>query len=109
MTTSDTDSLTGKFNDDLVDILELLHDFTVTQYRKLGLQLGLLITTLNLIEDNCDAEDYGLHVLQAWLSQRDRVLVRGRPTWNMLIGALQLNSVQLNVHVQCIRTQLMRR
>ena len=82
--------------DDLVDILELFHDVTKTQFTRLGIQLGLLVTTLN----DLASENYGMHVLVAWLHQRDNVIKRGgESTWNSLIGALQTHSVDGRIQI----------
>ena len=89
--------------DDLADILELLHDLTTAQFKRLGLQLGLLISTLNSL----DSENYGMEVIEAWLNKRDNVIQRrGPPTWNSLIGALLAHSVSLKVQAQRIEAWL---
>ena len=56
--------------DNLADILDHLHDLTKTQFMRLGLQLGLLVATLNKPTD-----DYGTHVLVAWLELKDNVII----------------------------------
>ena len=84
--------------DDLVEILDQLCDLNMSQFRRLGLQLGLSISTLRQFEDH-NAEDFGICVLEAWLNQTDKVLERGgQPTWSRLIGALRSKIVNLKAH-----------
>ena len=98
-----TVTITG--TDDLADILKLLHDLTKTQFTRLGLELGLLVTTLN----DLATENYGMHVLVAWLQQSDNVYKRGGPpTWNRLIGALQAHYVDGKVQIKRIQDRLKR-
>ena len=85
---------------DLADILLLLDGLTNSQFTRLGLQLGLLVSTL----DKFTADDYGIRVLEAWLNQTDKVMDRGGvPTWNSLIGALLTPTVQGKVQAQRIQ------
>ena len=65
---------------DLVVVHERIYDLTTAQYTRLGLQLGLLLPTLNNIKEACHADEYGINVLQAWLEQKDLVEGKGGPT-----------------------------
>ena len=60
-------------------------------WKDLGLQLGLLYSTLTRIDheergiiNNCNME-----MLSAWLQQQDNVSRRGVPSWSVLRAALQ--------------------
>ena len=64
-------------------IEDQLSDLTAAKYKKLGLKLGLLAPTLSKLEGS---EDFGWHVMEAWLNQEDNVK---NPTWKCLIAALQ--------------------
>ena len=91
---------------DLVDILEQLHDLNMSQFRRLGLQLGLFLSTMRQFEDH-NADDFEMCVLEAWLNQTDNVIKRGGPpTWSRLIGALRSGIVNLKVHASKIQAWL---
>ena len=62
----------------------------------LGLQLGLLLPTLQQIEQASSADEFGMNVLQAWLEQKDEVKQKGGPTVSQLMEALKTRSVDLN-------------
>ena len=91
---------------DLADIIELLHDVTNSQFKKLGLQLGLLLPTLKQIEQACSPDEFGMTVINAWLEKKDEVVQKGGPTFSQLIKALQTRSVKLNGHAQKIQDWL---
>ena len=86
--------------EDLLDVLEQLSDLTATKYKKLGLKLGLLAPTLSKLEG---IEDFGWHVMEAWLNREDNVK---NPTWKCLIAALQSPYVGQNVTAQRVRQWL---
>ena len=77
----------------LVDILDLLkkHRYSGFSYYDLGLRLGLLPRTLDVIEaENIGNVRKGLRqCLTAWLEQRDNVESKGGPTYDTLIQALR--------------------
>ena len=77
----------------LVDILDLLkkHGYSCVSYYELGLHLGLLPATLDVIEkDNKGDTKICLRkCLTAWLEQKDNVKSRGEPTYGTLIQALR--------------------
>ena len=97
-------SFTG--SSDLADILELLNDVTNSHFKMLGLQLGLLLPTLEQIEQACSPEEFGMKVLHTWLEQKDQVMEKGEPTFSQLIKALQTRTVELNDRVQRIQDWL---
>ena len=73
----------------------------------LGLQLGLLLPTLQQIEQASSADEFGMNVLQAWLEQKDEVKQKGGPTVSQLMEALKTRSVDLNDRVLRIQEWLM--
>ena len=75
--------------DDLADVKNSLKKFV--HWQSLGLELGLLFSTLRRIEkeqheliDECKTE-----MLSAWLQQQDNVVKRGVPCWAVLKSALE--------------------
>ena len=74
----------------------------VSQFKQLGLQLGLLLPTLKRIADRTKAEDYGMEVIAEWLNQVDNV----KPTWNNLAKALDKRTVKGHVQANQIREDL---
>ena len=78
---------------DLVKIRDLLkkHGYSGVDYYDLGLRLGLLPCTLNIIkEDNKgNVRSCLRECLTAWLEQRDNVKSVGVPTYDTLIQALR--------------------
>ena len=77
----------------LADILDLLqrHGYSGTDYYRLGLFLGLLPGTLDVIKENNKGDvNAGLReCLQAWLQQADNVKSVGLPSYYSLIQALR--------------------
>ena len=75
--------------DDLVDVKKFLKD--VVDWQSLGLELGLLYSTLEQIEE----EQRGAIIkcktkmLAAWLKQQDNVSRKGVPSWSVLRTALE--------------------
>ena len=74
---------------DLCDVVEVVDD--LNDWKDLGLRLGLLYSTLERI----DREQRGriasckIHMLSAWLQQRDIVQQKGVPSWSVLKAALK--------------------
>ena len=74
--------------DDLADVKRSLKNFN--NWQSLGLELGLLYTTLKRIEE----EERGIiskckiRMLAAWLQQQDNVYEKGVPSWSTLKAAL---------------------
>ena len=74
---------------DLCDVLAVIRD--LSDWKDLGLQLGLLYSTLKMI----DLEQRGfinsckIEMLSAWLRQQDNVSQKGVPSWSVLRAALQ--------------------
>ena len=76
--------------EDLLDVLEVVHD--VTDWKKLGLALGLHYQpTLTDIETyrRCKPDDCKMDMLSAWLQQQDNVSQKGVPSWSVLRAALR--------------------
>ena len=64
--------------------------FLETKWLSLGLQLGLLMTTLKNIEEQYgkDVNRCLLECLTLWLQRVDKVDEKGGPTWDTLATAL---------------------
>ena len=81
--------ITLTVEDDLSDVLAVIHDFN--EWKKLGLQLGLLYSSLQRI----NLEQYGnisnckIEMLSAWLQRQDNVSMKGVPSWSVLKAAMQ--------------------
>ena len=69
--------------------MEVLHD--ITDWRRLGLQLGLHYPTLTKIKSDLhdQTDDCKMEVLSAWLSLQDSVSQKGVPSWQTLQAALR--------------------
>ena len=74
---------------DLCDVLAVIRD--LNDWRDLGLQLGLLYSTLTDIETHrhYKPSECRIDMLSAWLQQQDSVLQRGVPSWSVLRAALK--------------------
>ena len=72
-----------------MDVLEVVD--SVSDWKRLGLTLGLLYCTLTRIEQNrhFQQDDCIKDMLTAWLDQQDNVSQSGVPSWSVLRGALQ--------------------
>ena len=73
----------------LVDVKNFLKN--VVDWQSLGLELGLLCTTLEQIEDEKrgNITKCKIKMLAAWLKQQDIVSKKGIPSWSVLKKALQ--------------------
>ena len=87
---------------DLKDVIEYVFELSVSQFKQLGLQLGLLLPTLEKIADCTKPEDYGTKVMTEWLRQVDYA----KPTWNNLTKALDKRTVKGHVQANQIREDL---
>ena len=68
--------------------MESLH--VLTDWKRLGLALGLLYPTLESIEkDNDKNDECKMKMLVAWLRQQDNVSQNGVPSWSVLGAALR--------------------
>ena len=76
-------------NDDLLDVLEVVHD--LTDWKRLGLALGLHYPTLTSIESyrHYKVDECRMDMLSAWLQQQDGVCQKGVPSWAGLKAALK--------------------
>ena len=72
-----------------MDVLEVVD--SVSDWKRLGLTLGLLYSMLTRIEKNrqFQQDDCIKDMLSAWLDQQDNVSQRGVPSWSVLRAALQ--------------------
>ena len=75
--------------DDLSDVVIAVHD--LTNWRLLGLQLGLSDSTLTSIEKDrhYNTADCKIDMLAAWLKKKDNVSQKGDPSWSRLKDALR--------------------
>ena len=90
---------------DLKDVDEYVCDLNMTQFKKLGLQLGLLQPTLDKLTDGTKPDEYGTKVMIEWLNQVDKV----QPTWNNLAKALDKRTVKAHIQAAQIREDLKNR
>lgn len=78
---------------DLAEVLDLLkkHGYSGVDFYNLGLQLGLLARTLDVIAKNNsgDVSSCLRESLKAWLEQADNVASNGGPTYYALIRGLK--------------------
>lgn len=88
---------------DLADVLDYLTDLSDADFSKLGLQLGLLSTTLDKCERETTHKVYGMKVMEAWLLQNDNVKSKGVPSWQVLVNALRKRSVDRKVEAENIQ------
>ena len=74
---------------DLCDVLAVIRD--LNDWKDLGLQLGLLYSTLTDIETyrHYKPSQCRIDMLSAWLQQQDNVSQRGVPSWSVLRAALK--------------------
>ena len=77
-------------------------DLNLSQFGFLGLQLGLLQTTLDKISHTEQALDYGKKVMIDWLNKVDNA----HPTWNNLVKALKKKTVNAKVQADEILKDL---
>ena len=87
---------------DLKDVIKYVFELDMSQFEQLGLQLGLLWSTLKRIADRTKAEDYGMEVIAEWLNQVDNV----KPMWNNLAKALDKRTLKGHVQASQIREYL---
>ena len=88
---------------DLKDVIKYVFELDVSQFKQLGLQLGLLLPTLKRIADCTKPEDYGMEVIAEWLKQVDNA----EPTWNNLAKALDERTVKGHLQAKQIREDLL--
>ena len=75
--------------DDLHEVMMSLTGLTV-KWQRLGLALGLLYPTLEIIEtDNRDIDMRKKKMMAAWLHRQDHVRRKGIPSWLVLVAALR--------------------
>ena len=74
---------------DLCDVLTAIRD--LVHWKELGLQLGLLYSSLEKIdlEQRGRIDSCKINMLSAWLQQQDNVSQKGVPSWSVLRAALQ--------------------
>ena len=86
----------------LVDIQDLLKNshFLERNWLSLGLQLGLLKNTLEIVEAKYerDVSRCLLECLALWLRRADKVDEKGGPSWDMLATALSKIGENTSVH-----------
>ena len=74
---------------DLCDVLTVIRDFN--DWKELGLQLGLLYSSLSDIETfrHYKPSECRIDMLSVWLLQGDNVPEKGVPSWSVLREALK--------------------
>ena len=74
---------------DLCEVLEAVCD--LTDWYRLGLQLGLRYSTLERIRNKSHdrIDECKMEMLAAWLRQKDNVSHKGVPSWSVLRAALR--------------------
>ena len=87
------------------DIEEQLYDLSKVQWRALGIQLGLLSTTITRLEEK--NVDLGSAITQAWLDKTDNesVTKKGPRTYDTLVRALNRNKVNGVAQAHRIQTE----
>ena len=75
--------------DDLFEVSEAVAD--LSDWKSLGLTLGLHYNTLLMIERNCNhkIDECKINMLAAWLKHQDNVPHKGVPSWSVLKAALR--------------------
>ena len=74
---------------DLCDVLAEIED--LVNWKELGLQLGLLYSSLKKIdlEQRGNISSCKIEMLSAWLQKQDNVSQKGDPSWSVLKAALK--------------------
>ena len=85
----DSDTPLPAASDNLLDVFEAVFD--VTDWKRLGLFLGLYNPTLKMIERDCKHkfDECKMEMMAAWLRQQDNVPHNGLPSWSVLQAALR--------------------
>ena len=70
-------------------MLEAVHD--LVEWKRLGLQLGLLHSTMEKIhqQQHYSIDHCKMDMLSAWLQRQDDVTEKGVPSWSVLEAALR--------------------
>ena len=73
----------------MCDVLAVIQD--LINWMELGLQLGLLYSTLKKIEieQRSNVSRCKIEMLSAWLQKKDNVSQKGGPSWSVLKAALK--------------------
>uniref|UniRef100_A0A1X7TYE5 Death domain-containing protein n=2 Tax=Amphimedon queenslandica TaxID=400682 RepID=A0A1X7TYE5_AMPQE len=92
---------------DLDDVRDELQSIDYTEWKDLGLSLGLYYNTLEAIEEKCrgNARKCLLECMAAWLKGEDKVRQKGGPSWSSLAAALEkngANNVASNIRAKYI-------
>ena len=76
---------------DLDDVIDELQSIDYTEWKVLGLILGLFYNTLGMIEEKCrgNAEKCLMECMAAWLKGEDKVREKGGPSWSSLARTLE--------------------
>ncbi|XP_019856048.1 PREDICTED: uncharacterized protein LOC109584675 isoform X1 [Amphimedon queenslandica] len=90
---------------DLDDVIEELQSIDYTEWKDLGLILGLYHNTLGTIEEKCRGNPRKCltECMAAWLKGEDKVMERRGPSWSSLVTALLIigeNFLALNICVK---------
>ena len=76
---------------DLDDVIDELQSMNCTEWKALGVHLGLSYNTLETIDEKCrgNAKKCLLECMAAWLKGEDKVREKGGPNWSSLATALK--------------------
>ena len=86
----------------LKDVYKYVFKLGVSQFKELGLQLGVFPATIKRIADGTKPEGYGIEVMAEWLKPVDNA----KPTWNNLVKALDKRTVKGHMQANQIREDL---
>uniref|UniRef100_A0A1X7T2P9 Death domain-containing protein n=1 Tax=Amphimedon queenslandica TaxID=400682 RepID=A0A1X7T2P9_AMPQE len=93
---------------DLDDVFEELMSIDYSQWKTLGVLLGLFYHTLGAIDENCrgNVKKCLMECMAAWLQSEDKVREKGGPSWSSL--AIALEKIGANDIASNIRTKYCR-
>ena len=93
---------------DLVDVRDELQSIDYTEWKDLGLSLGLYHNTLGVIEEmyRGNAKKCLMECMAAWLKGEDKVREKEGPNWSSLATALEkigANDIASNIRAKYCR------
>ena len=93
---------------DLDDVIDELQSMNYTEWKALGVHLGLSYNTLEAIRVDCtgSVKKCLMECMAAWLKAEDKVKEKGGPTWSSLATALKkigANDIASNIRAKYCR------
>ncbi|XP_019857981.1 PREDICTED: uncharacterized protein LOC105314442 [Amphimedon queenslandica] len=90
---------------DLDDVVDELRSIDFTEWKALGLSLGLYHNNLGIIEESCrgNVKKCFTECMAAWLKGEDKVREKGGPSWSSLATALEkieANGIANNINAK---------